>query len=186
MSDATVPLLGKGSPMKRISLTFGVVAAAGLFLVGSAISPAAAVPMSHHATVTSLVYYAENRGVTRVDSDADGALEHGDMVERELALSRTLGGKVIGVSYSQGEIVAYKPEIKTDVRRVSIQNQLPGGELFATGLVEYSALALPTPGWQESYAIIGGTGKYAGARGSGTMTLLEDGKTFKVVLKLMM
>ena len=72
------------------------------------------------------------------------------------------------------------------MRRVSIQNQLPGGELFATGLVEYSALALPTPGWQESYAIIGGTGKYAGARGSGTMTLLEDGKTFKVVLKLMM
>ncbi len=71
------------------------------------------------------------------------------------------------------------------MRRVNIQNQLPGGELFVTGLVEYSALAVPQPGWQESSAIIGGTGKYVGARGSGTMTLLEDGKKFKVVLRLM-
>ena len=169
-----------------MSLTFGVVMAAVLFLVGSAVSPAAAAPQSNHANVTSLVFYAENRSVVRVDADSDGALEHGDMVQRELALSRTRGGTVVGVSYSQGEIVAYKPAIQADVRRVDIQNQVPGGELFATGLVEYSALALPTPGWQESYAIIGGTGKYAGARGSGTMTLLEDGKTFKVVLKIKM
>lgn len=68
------------------------------------------------------------------------------MVQRELALSRTRGGKVIGVSYSQGEIVAYKPELQTDVRRVNIQSQLPGGELFATGLTAYSALSVPQPG----------------------------------------
>ena len=172
--------------MKRMTLSFGLAAAAGLILAGSVISPAVAAPQSHHSNATSLVFYAENRSVVRVDADADGALEHGDMVERELALSRTLGGPVVGVSYSQAEVVAYKPETKSDVRRVNIQNLMPGGEVFATGLVEYSALALPTPGWQETYAIIGGTGKYSGARGSGTMTLLEDGKTFKVVLKIKM
>jgi len=172
--------------MKRTSISFALAAAAGLVLAGAVTSPAVAAPQSHHSNVTSLVFYAENRSVVRVDADADGALEHGDMVERELALSRTLGGPVVGVSYSQGEIVAYKPETKSDVRRVNIQNQVPGGELFATGLVEYSALALPTPGWQESYAIIGGTGKYAGVRGTEQLTLIEDGKTFKVVLKIRM
>ncbi len=178
-------LLGKGILMKRTSRTFGAVAAAGLFLVGSAITPAAAAPQSNHANVTSLVLYAENRSVARVDGDADGSLEHGDMVQRELALSLTRGGKVIGVSYSQGEIVAYKPELQTDVRRVNVQSQLPGGELFATGLTAYSALSVPQPGWQETYAIVGGTGKYEGARGSETLTLLDDGRTFKVVLRLM-
>lgn len=171
--------------MKHRSLSVGTAAAACVFLVGSAISPAVAVPQSHHGNSTSLVFYVENRSVVQADADADGALESGDMVQRELALSRTRGGSVIGVSYSQGEIVSSRPDAKTDLRQVNIQNQVPGGELFATVLVEYSALALPTPGWQEPYATIGGTGKYSGARGSGTMTLLDDGKTFKIVLKIM-
>jgi len=87
-------------------------------------------------------------------------------------------------SSALGSVPAVSLQCPCSVPAVSLQ--CPGGELFATGLVEYSALALPTPGWQESYAIIGCTGKYAGARGSGTMTLLEDGKTFKVVLKIRM
>jgi hypothetical protein len=43
---------------------------------------------------------------------------------------------------------------------------------------------LPQPGWTDTYAVIGGTGKYAGARGSERLTLLEDGKTYKVVITL--
>lgn len=140
--------------------------------------------MRHHTLARSQGPVLKQRA--KVDADADGALENGDVVHRDLALSRTPGGPVVGVSYSQGEIVAYKPESKTDVRRVNIQNALPGGELFATGLVPFSELTLPMAGWQETYAIVGGTGKYAGARGSGTMTLLDDGRTFKVAMRIRM
>jgi hypothetical protein len=172
--------------MKRISLSLGALTAVGLVLVGPAISPVIAAPHSDKAKVTTLVLYAETRGLARVDNDGDGALENGDLVDRELALSFTRGGNVIGVSYAQAEIVAYNPEAKVDVRRVNIQNQMPGGDLIIIGVSKLPVGTIPQPGWQESYAIVGGTGKYEGARGSEKLTLLDDGKAFKVVLTLHM
>jgi len=165
-----------------MSLSFGVFVAAGLLLAGSTMSPAVAAPKSHEATVTKLVLYAENRGLARVDNDADGALENGDIVHRELAITLKRGGEVIGVAYSQAEVVIYDAQAKIDVRRVNIQTQLPGGDLIIIGVSKLPVGAVPQPGWQETYAIVGGTGKYEGARGSEKLTVLEDRKTFKVVL----
>lgn len=132
-----------------------------------------------------MTFYAENRGIALIDNNASGALEHGDVVHRELAISRTPSSQVIGVSYSQSEIVAYNPNENIDVRRVLIQLQLPRGKLFITGLSKLIVGALPKPGWKDNYAIIGGTGIYEGARGSEKLTLLEDGKTFKLELRIM-
>ena len=170
--------------MKRIFISFGVVMAANLLVASSAISPAVAAPRSDETTVTTLVFYAENRGVARIDNDADGTLEHGDILHRELALSRTRTGEIVGVSYTQSEIIAYKPEAGVDIRRVNSQKQLPGGDLIIIGLSSLPVGTVPQPGWQETYAIVGGTGKYEGARGSEKLTLLEDGKTFKLVLRI--
>ncbi len=170
--------------MKRMTLSFGVLAAAGLFLVGAAISPAVAAPKSDKAKVTTLVTYTDNRSRVQVDYDSDGKLELGDIIDYEYAISLTPGGETIGVSYSQGDVIAYKPESGINIRRVEIQKQLPGGDLFLVGLSVLPAGTSPQPGWSANYAVIGGTGKYEGARGSDKYTLLEDGRTFKSVLRL--
>lgn len=155
-----------------------------LAIAASAIlmAPAAAAAPSP-SSGTTMVLYAENRGITRVDNNAQGP-DNGDLVHRELALSRTLKGPVIGVSYSQSEIIAYNPESKIDVRVVDIEDSLPGGWIFYRGVTQLPIGTLPQPGWSATYAIIGGTGKYAEARGVKRLTLLADGVTFKAVITL--
>lgn len=148
-------------------------------------APAAnAAPSADKKAATTLVLYAENRGIARIDNNAVGP-DNSDLVHRELALSFTLKGPVIGVTYSQAEIVAYNPVAKIDIRRVETQKSLPGGLLFTAGISKLAIGTLPQPGWTDTYAVIGGTGKYAGARGSERLTLLEDGKTYKVVIALL-
>jgi hypothetical protein len=171
--------------MKRTSRTFAVVVTAGLLLVGTAISPAVAAPKSDKGKVTTLVTYTDNRSRTQVDYDSDGSLELGDIIDYEYSISLTPGGETIGVSYSQGDVIAYKPESGMNTRRVEIQKKLPGGDVFLIGLSVLPAGTSPQPGWQASYAIIGGTGKYEGARGSDTYTLLPDGRTFESVMRLL-
>ena len=170
------------------SLRFFASAIAVSMLAGPAAvltAPAAnAAPSANGKAATTLVLYAENRGIARIENNAPGP-DNSDLVHRELALSFTLKGPIIGVAYSQAEIVAYNPEAKTDIRRVDIENALPGGWLFIAGMTKLAIGTLPQPGWTDSYAVVGGTGKYVGARGSERLTLLEDGKTYKVVITLL-
>lgn len=155
------------------------VASAALLVIPAASGAAAA----NHGGTTTIVLFAENRNLSRIDDNQPGP-DDGDLVHRELALSLTRGGPVIGVTYAQSEIVAFNRDAKVDIRRVDTQKKLPGGTLFTTGLSQLSIGTIPQPGWTDNYAVIGGTGKYAGARGTEKLTLLEDGKTFKVVITL--
>ena len=132
-----------------------------------------------------LVLYSENRGLHVFDDNTSG-IDHGDLFARENAISLTYGGPVVGVSYSQGEIIAHDPVNNTDVRRVFIQTLLPKGRLFGMSISELDRGAVPEPGWVNSYAIVGGTGKYAGARGEMTLILMPDGKTFRAVSRFTM
>lgn len=170
------------------SRRFFAFAIAVTMLAGTAATfaaPAAnAAPSGDKNAATTLVLYAENRGIARIENNAAGP-DNSDLVHRELALSYTLKGPVIGVAYSQSEIVAYNPVAKTDVRRVDVERSLPGGWLFMAGMSKLAIGSLPQPGWTDTYAVIGGTGKYAGARGTERLTLLEDGKTYKVVITLL-
>ncbi|MFM8350524.1 MAG: hypothetical protein ACKN9D_05605 [Actinomycetales bacterium] len=99
-------------------------------------------PAAHAADTTTIVLYAETRGIARIDTNAPGP-DHGDVVDREYAMSRTLGGPVIGVTYSESIVVAYNPQAKIDVRRVDTQKVLPGGTLATTGLSELAIGTLP-------------------------------------------
>jgi hypothetical protein len=162
----------------------------GLLIISTAValvvlgSPAAhAVPTADPKGATKLVIYTENRGLARLDNNAQGP-SNGDIVHRELAISRTPNGAVIGVSYSQSEIVAYNPEAKTDIRRVDVENSMPGGWLFIRGMSTPPIGSLPQPGWTDTYSVIGGTGIYAGVHGYERLTLLADGKTFKCIFTL--
>jgi hypothetical protein len=133
---------------------------------------------------TTIVLFSENRGIARIENNQPGT-DHGDLVHRELALSKTRKGPVIGVSYTQATVVAYNPVAKVDVRRVDIERQLPGGWLFSRGMSKLPIGSVPQPGWSDTYAVIGGTGKYAGARGYERLLLLEDGVTFKLTITLL-
>lgn len=164
--------------MLRNSIRLTLAIAAALLLVAPA---ARAADSGGTRTIT---FYAETRSLARVDANQPGA-DNGDLVHREFAMSRTRGGPVIGVTYSQSVVVAYNPESKVDVRRVETEKVLPGGELYTSGLSQLAIGTIPQPGWTDVYAIVGGTGKYMGARGTERLTLLEDGKTFKVVITLL-
>ena len=125
-----------------------------------------------------LVFYVENRSLVQVDSNEQG-IGNGDLFHRELAIAKKINGPVIGVSYSQGEVISHNPGENIDVRRVLIQNVLPKGEMFFVGVTEIDRGSVPGPGWTDIYAIVGGTGIYAGARGTLKLVLLADGKTYK-------
>lgn len=164
-------------PVLKTAVRLCLAVAASTILLAPATSAA---PSSSE---TTFVLYAENRGIARIENNAQGP-DNGDLVHRELALSRTLKGPVIGVSYTQSEIIAYNPESKIDVRAVDIEDSLPGGWIFYKGVTQLPIGTLPQPGWTATYAIIGGTGKFADARGIKRLTLLADGITFKAVISI--
>lgn len=129
------------------------------------------------------VFYSRTVALHTVDGNSAG-IDHGDLFHREQALSRTPGGPVIGVGYSQAEVVSHHVQDNVDVRRVTIENRLPKGELYVMGLTELTRGTTPRPGWTDTYAVIGGTGRYAGAQGTYVLQLMPDGTTFKVTVRL--
>lgn len=134
---------------------------------------------AHEAKPQKLVLFSENVSLDLVDTSREG-IDHGDLFHRKLDLSRTRGGNVIGVGYTQGEVIAF--DDKQDIRRVFLQAFLPKGTLFLVGTSELPIGTTPEPGWTNNYAIIGGTGKFAGATGTMTAVLLADGKSFRNTL----
>jgi hypothetical protein len=159
------------------SLRSILVVAVATLTMTTGIATATAVPKDKPNV---LVLYVENRGLARVDSNEQG-IDHGDLFHRELAIAKRINGPVIGVSYSQAEVISHNPEKNVDVRRVFIQNILPKGEMYFLGVTQIDRGSTPAPGWTDIYAIVGGTGIYAGARGTMSLELLADGKTYKSI-----
>ena len=112
---------------------------------------------THEAKPKRLVLYSTNVELDLVDTSKPGT-DHGDGFHRTLTLSRTLGGPVIGTGYTQGEVIFH--DANRDIRRVMLQAFLPKGNLFLIGTSDPLLGALPEPGWTNTYAIIGRTGKF--------------------------
>ena len=153
-----------------------VALASVTFLVGS--SGAQAAPNKDKPK--TLIAYSENASLTLVDGNKVGA-DDGDLFHRHASVSLKLGGPIIGVSYTQAEIISSNKISAVDVRRIFVETLLPKGRVFYMGVVETALGTVILPGWKTQYAIIGGTGDYANAQGTMTVTLLPDGKTFKSV-----
>jgi hypothetical protein len=160
---------------RKRSLRSILVVAVATLTMATGISTANAAPK---AKPNVLVLFVENKGLARVDSNEQG-IDHGDLFHRELAIAKRINGPVIGVSYSQAEVISHHAPTNVDVRRVLIQNVLPKGKMFFLGVTEIDLGSIPAPGWTDIYAIVGGTGSYAGARGTLKLELLADGKTYK-------
>jgi hypothetical protein len=157
------------------SLRTIIIVSLAALTMSSGIATATAAPNNKPKV---LELYVENRGLAKVDSNEPG-IDHGDLFHRELAIAKSINGPMIGVSYSQGEVISHNPEKNVDVRRVIIQNVLPKGKMFFMGVTEIDRGSVPSAGWTDNYAIIGGTGIYAGSRGTLELVLLADGKTYK-------
>lgn len=161
------------SPRRAITALAAVACAAAMTLATPNLA------LAHDAKPKRLVLYSQNTSLDLVDGSKPGT-DHGDLFHRTLTLSRTLGGPVIGTGYTQGEVIFH--DNSRDIRRVMLQAFLPKGNLFLVGTSDLPLGALPEPGWTNTYAIIGGTGRYAGAVGTMTAVLLPDGKSFKNTL----
>lgn len=119
------------------------------------------------------VVYTVNRDRQVIDRNQPGP-DNTDLVHHAHAISRTQGGPAIGDAYAQSEVVALDASKGIDVRLVEIRYEVPGGWIFTRGISTLPIGTFPQPGWTATYAVVGGTGKYAGARGTEKLTLLDD------------
>ena len=133
--------------------------------------------------IDRMVLFAHNVRLDRADVPPVGVSD-GDQVYRDLAVSWTQDGPNIGVEYTQSTVISYNPQAGIDVRRVDLELDLPGGWIFLKGMSTLPIGTVPQPGWTATYAVIGGTGIFAGAGGFERTTELGDGTTFKVVVTL--
>jgi len=89
--------------------------------------------------------YAENKSLSLVDTSRTD-IDHGDLFHREDAISMKLGGPVIGVSYSQAEVISFHRASNVDVRRVFIQVLLHKGRMYFEGITELGLGTIPATG----------------------------------------
>jgi len=114
-------------------------------------------------------------GVVAFEPSDVGAIVffNGDLRDEDGVLVGELIGVLTSVELSQDD----QPEY--DRMRELIFN-LEGGQIFALGASSYKAIdEMPDPGMNTPVeaAVVGGTGKYVGAMGTVTTTLLDD-KTY--------
>lgn len=111
-----------------------------------------------------------------MDADGDAGMGMGDMRIADRSLRGEDGME--GISQSAGVRVAM-PADGSDTDRVIglIVQDLGGGDrIFAAGLLRTAGDGTDPAGETNARAIIGGTGRFAGARGVLTSTSLEDGE----------
>lgn len=90
----------------------------------------------------------------------------GDVFLRNGALLDGPDGTVIGEYFSQATIVHIDPEEGTSVRSYTIEMLLEGGSIYAMDLLEIDHTLSSDVSNIHHGAVIGGTGAYAGIRGS--------------------
>ena len=146
--------------------------------IGVAFAPGAGAAAGKSGKSDRFVVYTGSRDRQVIDRNQPGP-DNTDLVHHVHAISRTQGGPVVGDAYAQSEVVALDATKGIDVRRVEIEYEVPGGWIFTRGISTLPIGTFPQPGWTATYAVVGGTGKYAGARGSEKLSLLDDGITVK-------
>lgn len=99
-----------------------------------------------------------------LDLGAPGAT-HGDVTTGTGAVTKTLGGASIGDYVYRAETIEGEGE---ESRLTTLWVNLPKGSLLVTSLIEVPIGAPPTK--KQLFVIVGGTGKYAAAQGTMTLT----------------
>jgi hypothetical protein len=117
-----------------------------------------------------------------VDVGAQG-MSVGDMYVRRGDVAWSAGGPVVGEYYSQATIVFLDNEKKESARSFFKEIILPEGSIYKMDFVQTKD-GKPADGKHtHDGAIIGGTGKYAGIRGTYSLEISASGKDATTVLK---
>jgi hypothetical protein len=157
---------------KLSALTIAGVIAAGATLV---VAPGA------HAAQSDFVIYMDRsyREVIDVGTAGDS---HGDITVSNGSLSQKPGGKSVGTyATSQVTVIMDIPGGRQN-RNVDMSFMLGKDAIYSTALIEANGGTPPRKA--SAFAIVGGTGKYAGAAGELMMTAISPTR-YKVTLHLM-
>ncbi|GEM_PF-341919 len=126
-----------------------------------------------------LVYYSDIQPPELIDQLPSG-LSLGDMYVRNAPVRSSENGPVIGEYFSQATIIYLDLKNQKSARAYQAEAVLPEGTLYQFDFVQLNHGDPIKEGHKHMGAIIGGTGKYAGIRGTYEMEMMKGGKSVKV------
>jgi len=103
----------------------------------------------------------------------------GDMYTSQGSFRSSVGGPVIGKYFAQATLVHVDDASKQTTRAFLIESVYPDGSIYKMDLVQTDHGHVLKEGHGHSGAIVGGTGKYSGIRGSYEYEMLP-GRVAKV------
>jgi hypothetical protein len=127
----------------------------------------------------AMVFYSDIVEPTMIDMAPKGP-SLGDMYVRNGAVRSSENGPVIGEYFSQATIIMLDTANDKSARSYMAEIVLAEGTIYHQDIVQLNHGRPIEEGHKHSGAIIGGTGKYAGIRGSYDLELLKGGKAVKV------
>lgn len=132
------------------------------------------------ADATRVVTYVRNARWERVDSGNPG-FSIGDIVVGSGDLSRRRGGVPRGTQQWSAVVNRIDPAIARELRTATVQYTWRRGSILTEKIASFPI----NGGLNESitYAVVGGTGDYAGARGVARLKVLNE-REFRVVFDL--
>ena len=132
---------------------------------------AASVTTALGAPQGQMEVYVKRSKIEVIDIGAPGP-SVGDISITTGPISKTNGGEPIGSYITRRITVVANQPGKTEAD-VMQELRLPEGTILVSSILSLTALA-PTPEREQVRAIIGGTGKYAGARGESMLRVLDS------------
>ncbi|MDG1943197.1 MAG: hypothetical protein P8J17_02925 [Halioglobus sp.] len=121
-----------------------------------------------------LVQYADTSKPQVLDVKPAGP-SIGDMYASQGAFRSSIGGPVIGEYFAQATLVYVDQSSKRTLRSYLVESVYPDGSIYKLDLIQTDHGAALKDGHNHSGAIVGGTGKYAGIRGSYEFEVLDGG-----------
>lgn len=118
----------------------------------------------------SLVWSLSSPERTMVDLPPTGP-SIGDITVTNGDIAKTSGRKAIGFYTTNQTTVRVNIPGGREIREVDLSLSVPGGVIYATALIRANSGTPPTQ--SQTFAIVGGTGKYSGVAGQ----LIHDGFT---------
>jgi hypothetical protein len=129
---------------------------------------------SAFAEALQLVQYAD--APAHLSTDAKPAAPSlGDVSIRQGAFKATVDGPVIGEYFAQTTIVSLNATEKQVIMSEVIESVYLDGSIYKMDVIVLEDGKLLEDGHKHVGAIVGGTGKYAGARGSYEFEMLKGG-----------
>lgn len=127
--------------------------------------------------------YMKSSTINQVDMGAKG-YSVGDTIARHGPVYFEEDGPVIGEFFTQAQISHIYDDQKKDVRFFLMEINLPDGEIMTMDFTPVISGPLAVGGHKHRGVIVGGTGKYAGIKGSYELLLNPNTQMTKVLLKI--